>query len=537
MTEAIVPIRFSNVLIVAISIYVITAFVGTVTADTKNYAIVVANNQSLDEDTTPLRFADDDAAKYYEMLIAAGVSTKLLTVLDSDAQMRYSSAQKATHIPTKDNLLKTLRAVFELINEDNKAGFSTSFMFIYSGHGNIGSNREGYINLTDAKFYRSELYKHVISESPASFNHIILDACHAYYMVNKRGKSDKTGDYSSQVRSFLSTEELSRYPNTGVILAASSESETHEWGKWESGIFSHELRSAMLGAADINLDGLITYDEAAACVEAANSSIEIPKARLKVFYHPPAMNIDTPLMDLSSFGTSKKITVSANMAGKYYVEDSRGIRIADFNFTSEQPVTLVLPGNEPFFLRSEESEAEISGELIEIDASSLQFRDVSTSHRGSIDQSFHRNLYKTPFGGGFYKGIQTIRQTESFSPTSLLKEDSSSKLRFSKVAGLSLLGAGIVLGTAGGITYYAASRSFDNYNNADSESSALKYQESAEDRLLTSRILIGTGIGVAAVSIIYLGRYLVKKNKSKERFSANAQSLEKGIFVSVTGSF
>ena len=145
-----------------------------------------------------------------------------------------------------------------------------------------------------------------------------------------------------------------------MILATSNESETHEWSRWEAGIFSHELRSALLGGGDVNNDGKVTYAEAAACVEAANASIDVPKARLKVFYQEPAVNVEMPLMDLSSFGeSSAKLVFPKEMAGQYHVEDARGVRIADVHFSVEQSLTLSLPGKAPFFVRTQNEETSI----------------------------------------------------------------------------------------------------------------------------------------------------------------------------------
>ena len=47
-------------------------------------ALVIANNQSLDRNVKALRFADDDAARLFELLSGLGYDGRLLTVLDED---------------------------------------------------------------------------------------------------------------------------------------------------------------------------------------------------------------------------------------------------------------------------------------------------------------------------------------------------------------------------------------------------------------------------------------------------------------------
>jgi hypothetical protein len=534
--EAFMPAKRSSYILALLAGLAVQAATGRVFAQAGVYAVIIANNQSLDADVPPLRFADDDAVKYYEMLKASGATVELLAVPDRDAQSRFPEAAAAAVLPNRKNLNDALDRVFGEINQDTARHIPTHFMFIYSGHGDIGPNREGYINLLDAKFYRSDLFHEVIAKSPATYNHVILDACRAYYMVNKRGKSDKKGDYSKQVQGFLSAEELSRYPNTGVILAASSESETHEWGKWESGIFSHELRSALLGAADVNRDGVVTYDEAASCVEAANSSIEIPKARLKVYYRAPAAKVDVPLMDLAAFKTIPKITIPETMAGRYYVEDSIGVRIADFHFSSEQPITEALPGKAPFFLRTADKEADFTGAELSTLASTLTFKEILESSRGSVEQSFRKDLYKTAFGMGFYQGAAAFRGTESPSEPLPLTDKGSSKR--DAVLGWSLVGVGLAAGAASGITYYAANKAYDDYRAAPNATKASVYQDSAENRLLTSRILLGVGSAAVLAGVVFLVRDIAAKQKRERRIQPAAARLkEGGVIVGVEGRF
>ena len=121
---------------------------------------------------------------------------------------------------------------------------------------------------------------------------------------------------------------LSFAAGSALILASSTSSETHEWSRWEAGIFSHELRSGLLGPADVNGDGVVTYDEAAAFVEAANAAIDVPKARLRVFFRPPPARKDLPLFDLAPLQGRPGLEVDPEHVGQYYIEDARGVRVA-----------------------------------------------------------------------------------------------------------------------------------------------------------------------------------------------------------------
>ncbi|MBN1962477.1 MAG: PEGA domain-containing protein [Deltaproteobacteria bacterium] len=372
----------------------------------QRYAIIIGNNLSLDANTSPLTFADDDAARFFELFSAAEAKIQLFTVLDANAQKRYAKAAKQAQPPLRRKILSAIDNMFKQIRDNNASGITTHFYFIFSGHGNVGANHEGYINLQDARFHRSELYREVLARSPATYNHLILDACHAYFLVNKRGDGDseRYGDYQVAVRDFLRTEELASYPNTGVLLASSSESKTHEWSLWESGVFSHELRSALVGGADVNSDGKVTYAEAAAFIEAANVAIPDPKARLRVFYQAPQVNIDAPIFDTKNLQQKASIVIEPSVANHYFVEDKRGVRILDVHPTNEQTVRVALIGNAPFFIKTETKESRPINKGIH-SLARLKFRPLSLSHRGSTETSFRRYLFSQPFGENFYKGL------------------------------------------------------------------------------------------------------------------------------------
>src|SRR5262249_58177828 len=102
----------------------------------------------------------------------------------------------------------------------------------------------------------------------------------------------------AQVKAFLEEEQLERYPRAGVIVATSGDQETHEWARYQGGILSHELRSALSGAADVNGDGRVEYSELRAFLAAANARVKNPEARIEAFAPPPALDRHHPLVGL-----------------------------------------------------------------------------------------------------------------------------------------------------------------------------------------------------------------------------------------------
>lgn len=508
----------------------------------RSYAIVIANNASLNDQLKPLRFADDDGAKYFELLRAAGAEVTLLAVLDEDAQHRYRGAAASAKPPNRKTLQRTLEKVFAQIELDQRAGVETHFFFVYSGHGHLGPNQEGMINLLDAPFSRSQLFREVIAPSPATYNHLILDACNAYFMVEKKGGTteDRVGNFRAVIDDFLHSEELSSYPNTGVILAASSESETHEWGLWEAGIFSHELRSALLGAADINGDQQVTYQEAAACVDAANAAIRVPKARLRIYYRPPAIDIDQPLIDLNRLTAPSRLHFPKETAQRYYVEDSRGIRVLDFNFTPEQPLQIALLGEPPFFLRTKEREARIDAASEPVLASDLVFEDLCATCKGGIEMTFRRYLFAIPYGRGFYRGVNTLRTQHTFKQTPTagttpMTDEDAPRRNLSKLA-LGGMTLGVLTGISGGIIYYAANQSYKDYQNATTTPEVLAHKETTNRRLLAARIMIGTGAALAlAGTVMMIREYGRQKKKDAPVVQADLGVGPTGFIAGVRG--
>jgi len=231
------------------------------------FAGVVGHNASLEPGLPPLHYADDDAARYWELLRALGATAELFSVLDPDSQARFPEAKAAARPPTREQVLGGVRRMHEALRRSGRT--DATFWFVFSGHGGVGRNYEGYLHLLDGRLTRGELFREVVAPSPAAFNHLILDACEAYFVVVSRGEGQAIPDYRAAVRAYLQQEELTRYPNTGVVLASARDLETHEWSAYEAGVFSHELLSALTGAADLDGDGRVGYAEVRAFLTAA----------------------------------------------------------------------------------------------------------------------------------------------------------------------------------------------------------------------------------------------------------------------------
>jgi hypothetical protein len=383
------------------------------TPATRRFALVIGNNQSLDADMPALRFADDDAIRYREFFDLLGARVVTLTVLDRDTQRRFPELAGNMDPPTRTNVIRHFKAINREMKAVVRRGDRTELYFVFSGHGGVTENQTGYIHLLDGSFHRSDFYKHIIEPADSTYTHVIIDACNAYYFVHRRGgdreddrKDDRVKmDTIPWIENFIERNQMDRYPGIGAILSTSGPGESHEWSRYGAGVFSHEIRSALLGAADVNNDGRVEYGEVAAFVTAANLNVTHPEARLAVSITPPARNNNHPVVDLSR-GRLRYVVIGKPESMKGFVVSAMGVRWADFHKTAEQPLYLALhPEQDYYMVRGDGKEVRLpQNSGWQIDTSRLKYRDPSSDRRGHVADAFHRYLFTTPFGINFAKG-------------------------------------------------------------------------------------------------------------------------------------
>lgn len=387
----------------------------------RTYALIVANNSSVDPGVEPLRFADDDGARFYELFDSMVDEAYLLTTLDDDSQRVFKQLASKTKAPTKENLDSRVAALAAKIDAEQKAGVQTEVYLVFTGHGNVDDGGEGYLSLGDQKLRRSDLQRDVIGVLGADYTHLIIDACHAYFMVRARGggewKDDRSGEsLDSAFNAYLSgRKQASAMPTVGVILSTAGTAEVHEWSKFRGGVFSHQLRSGLLGAADADGDGNVTYRELEAYLVAANVAVTNPRARIKVFAEPPAQDRKRALTSIKNFRDSAKLVIPQGVGGRYHIEDGRGLRYADMNVdpaAQTQVVLLQKPvAGGGYFLRTDVAQAAIPSGGAEVRSPQLAFVERKEQSRGSVEESFRTSLFATPFGPAFVQGYTAGRES------------------------------------------------------------------------------------------------------------------------------
>jgi len=358
------------------------------------FAIVVGNNTSDSSRVKQLRYADDDAIATHRLLKQAGVESRLL--VNPDAETRRLHPDLAPHgLPTRQELLATFKESSVRMRELKNEGGQAEFFFIYSGHGNV-AHGEGYIVLQGGKLTRSDLYDQILSKSPATRNHVIVDACKSYFLAFGKGPGGERRAYSKHL---IQKADASLLLNTGFILSTSTDRDSHEWERFRAGIFSHEIRSALRGGADVDGNGRITYGELGAFLKTANVNIVNARYRPDFIMRPPGDSPGQLSEEIIDWPANQDVLVLDDASwGHVYIETPRGERVMDVHPAINEKRFIHLPAVLPVYVREDEDTREVvieaSGESL---FSKLVAKKIDVVSKGSLHRAFE-DLFSEPFG-------------------------------------------------------------------------------------------------------------------------------------------
>ncbi len=366
-------------------------------------AVVIGVNQER-AGQPPLRYADDDAVQYVSLFRALGADAYLLTRADENTSRVHSALVARAISPTRAELRRVVTEVARRVARARRAGRATTFYFVYAGHGDLRDGR-GVLGLVGDDLTGADLLDEVIARVGADESHVIVDACYASLLVNSRGPGGRRRSINGFTRMSLP----SLPDNVGLLLSTTSGRESHEWEGFQAGVFSHEVRSGLYGAADADGDGRVTYREIAAFVTQANAAIPNEKFRPDVFARPPRGSRE--LVDLRP-GLRRRIEIESAVQGHYVLEDAQGVRIAEFH-GAEEPTRLVRPtsSSQLYLVRSDGKEYVLpSSDLIQV--SRLDAQPPRVSSRGAAHDAFER-IFTLPFDRGTASRYSFASSTKS----------------------------------------------------------------------------------------------------------------------------
>jgi hypothetical protein len=401
---------------------------GRASAATRVETLVIGNNrpplQSEGPEVRELRFADDDAAAFYEFITHTADAGRLLTLMDRDTQALYPALVPLARVPSLSEVKLAVAEISQRLERYKRAGDRSVVFVFFSGHGTLGERGVPELALVDGGITQNVLYDDILTQLPADALHLFVDACHAEAIVRPRDAQAQVANVSvSHANAFLVQSTLARYSRVGAIVAAASDGQAHEWDQLRQGIFTYELLSALRGGADVNRDARLEYSEVYAFLSAANRAIDDPRARLSVVARAPDIDTRLPIVALSEFRKTKlaRLTGIPANAGLVHVEDDAGRRLATVHAEPGFVADLLLPANTTLHVKAGNKE----GRLRAAAGESVAFRAIplappAARGRGALERAVRRGLFATKFGRGYYSGF--IDRTAEFVSVTLPDE-------------------------------------------------------------------------------------------------------------------
>jgi hypothetical protein len=302
------------------------------------FAVVIGNNRSLGNRRPDLHYADDDAAKYFAILrTVAPDHVSLLADLDDDTARLFPDARAAAAPPTRAELVRVGADVAERVRAAARDGDETDVYFVFAGHGDVDDG-SGFIELEDARFTSADL-EQWLRAIPFSRAHVILDSCNSFFMLGARRPGGRYYATSEDAARSLAA----RLPNVGVFLSTSAEGESFEWSEIQSGVFSHVVRSGLLGAADANGDGAVSYLELAAFVANATADVPNPNMRPHVFSRGPGGRDDEAILTAAGRTGTRSVHLTDSTPIRVRLRDRESLPLLDANEAAGLTLSLTLP--------------------------------------------------------------------------------------------------------------------------------------------------------------------------------------------------
>ncbi len=456
------------------------------------FALIVGVNNSLDADVAPLKYADDDAARYLDLFRALGARTYLLSSLDANTRRLHPQAAAEAQPARRQNLQQAVAGLARDVGQARERGIRSILYVIYAGHGDARDGGSWRLTLEDARVDGASLIKDVLNPTGADQIHVIIDACQAYLLAFERGP----GGSRRPVSGFVELEAASRQGRIGFLLSTSVTGETHEWAGFEAGVFSHEIRSGLYGAADANGDGVVSYSEIAAFVTRANAAIVNERFRPRIIARAPRDSV--ALLDVRALGKRELRFEGAETAAHYLLEDAQGVRVLDFHGSRGVPLRLIRPpGSAPMYLRRLPDGAErvIPPGDDTVQLESLAVEAPRASVRGAAHQAFSA-IFSLPFDAGVAAAYNRDAEAE-LRVRAREGERAERRLRL-ELAGWSAIGLGAAVMAAGGAIEASALVIRDG-GRGESQAQVAARNEQIETRNRAATLLVAGG-GAAVIA-------------------------------------
>lgn len=304
----------------------------------ERYALLIGHNQG-SKDEPELRYAEADAAKLYEVLGDLGGfrAENMVLLRGQDA----ASARRA--IIALNERIRTRSA---------DPSVEPMLLVYYSGHADASALHMGGSELELAEV------EQLVRGSAAHFRMLVLDACRSGALTRVKG--------GERVAPFpIETEEKLGGEGVVFLTSTSANEDAQESDELKGSFFTHYFVSGLVGAADLNGDGMVGLKEVYGY--AYEQTLKASSRTLIGLQHP------TFNMDLRGLGdlvittligaNATRATLSAPAGRSYLVmqASSEGPVVAEIGAEDRRREISVKPGK--YFVRSRGVDHLLEGEL------------------------------------------------------------------------------------------------------------------------------------------------------------------------------
>ena len=207
---------------------------GSAEAAIERYAVIIGNNNGA-RDEPVLRYAEEDAAKLYDVLKDLGGFLPENLLL-----LKHENAETARRAVISFN---------DRIRARTSSGGQVMLLVYYSGHA------DGLGLHLGASTFEVEQLEQLVRGSASTFRLLILDSCRSGALTRVKG-----GRAAPPIPIALEQ----RMAGEGAVFLSSSagSEDSQESDEVKGSFFTHYLISGLMGAADTDADGQVTLEEA-----------------------------------------------------------------------------------------------------------------------------------------------------------------------------------------------------------------------------------------------------------------------------------
>ena len=289
------------------------------------------------EDLMPLQFTDEDVVRFAGALrgLVDPKDMQVLMVPDdlSEAQARALGLNTWAN-PTRENFRRAVTRLGTKIDRAHDRNQHVRLFVFISAHG----DRQG-VHLDDG-LLKAEVLRAELAAMGADELLVVADSCFSTAWFGFKG--DPADKSPAVLPLDALADALRGLDQAGSVTAQSYTREDR--GLIRGGILTHVVSTALAGPADLDMDGMIRYDELSGYL--SRVSLHIPSLG-HIDVHPPRRTKDYPpvLIDLADLPSRGILFESTPRSGNecFWITSDRGIVVGEFCKRGRDARRLYLP--------------------------------------------------------------------------------------------------------------------------------------------------------------------------------------------------